>query len=91
MATTFLETTLTINEINRGKKKSINLESILLYKAISIMGKAVLPVIMVLGTFRNVVTIIILRRLRSSVSSVSVYFTAHAVFDLVLIHIAMFS
>ena len=50
------------------------------------MNLIVLPIIVVFGTFGNVMTIIIMNQLRKTVSSMSVYFTALAVSDLLFIY-----
>ena len=65
-------------------------EKMPLFKASILMGEIMLPIILVFGTFGKAMTIIIMRRLRSAVSSISVYFTALAVSDLLLIHTLTF-
>ena len=64
----------------------VSLSSMPLVRASYIVGKIVLPIILVFGTFGNVMIIVIMNRLRSAVSSISVYFTALAVSDLVFIY-----
>ena len=53
------------------------------FKARILVAKIVLPLILLFGTFGNVMIIIIMRRMRSAVSSLSVYFTVLAVSDLI--------
>ena len=55
-------------------------------RAIHILSLIVLPTILLFGTFGNVMIIIIMNRFRNTVSSMSVYFTALAVSDLLFIY-----
>ena len=63
-----------------------SLSSMPLSRAAHIMDLIVLPIILLFGTFGNVLIIIIMNRLRNTVSSMSVYFTALAVSDLLFIY-----
>ena len=73
-------------ESEESEQMPVSLSSMPLVRASYIVGKIVLPIILVFGTFGNVMIIVIMNRLRSTVSSISVYFTALAVSDLVFIY-----
>ena len=73
-------------ESEESEQMPVSLLSMPLIRASYIVGKIVLPIILIFGTFGNVMIIVIMNRLRSTASSMSVYFTALAVSDLVFIY-----
>ena len=74
------------NAVNITTEIPASLSSMPLSRAAHIMSLIVLPTILLCGTFGNVMIIIIMNRLRNTVSSMSVYFTALAVSDLLFIY-----
>ena len=74
------------NASNITTEMPASLSSMPLIRAAHILDLIVLPIILLCGTFGNVMIIIIMNRLRNTVSSMSVYFTALAVSDLLFIY-----
>ena len=64
------------------------LESLVLYRIASALWSICSPIIILLGTFGNVMTLVIMRRMTSSESSLNVYFTSLAVVDLIVLFTA---
>ncbi|KAL8610557.1 hypothetical protein ACOMHN_006277 [Nucella lapillus] len=65
------------------------LQSFLLYRLSQYVWNYVPPVIVLLGTFGNIMTIVIMQRMKSGGSTINMYFTALAVVDLITLDVAL--
>ncbi|KAL8610558.1 hypothetical protein ACOMHN_006278 [Nucella lapillus] len=65
------------------------LQSFLLYKLSQYVWNYVPPVIVLLGNFGNIMTIVIMQRMKSGGSTINMYFTALAVVDLITLDMAL--
>ncbi|XP_025104595.1 probable G-protein coupled receptor 139 [Pomacea canaliculata] len=82
---------MSVENSTEADSEGADFESLLFSQATEITWKFIPPVIIVLGTFGNVMTIVMMRRMSEGQSShtMSLYFTALAVSDLTILYVGL--